>query len=169
MLSIKKIICNLITFSVLYITPISTYAATDTTDESLINEKIASVGFGKLFVSDPKKDITTLFKKLDTYTQKKDIKKIKSLYSEDFVNNDGFDYETYFKSLKSGFESYENRIVTTTIKSISVNDDYAVVYVCENGEAETLKETSGIEGKGIVLASIPDVSFNVSASPFSQT
>jgi len=127
--------------------------AEDLQDEFSVDERIAAVGFGKMFSADPQKEITNLFKKMDSYTEKKDLKRIRALFSDDFVNNDGFDIDIYMKSLKSGFDTYSNRTVTTKINSISVNDDYAIVHVTENGEAETLKPTANIEGYGLVIAS----------------
>ena len=129
----------------------STMAKDD--DTASIDERIASVGFGKIFAGDAKKDITNLFKKVDNYALNKNIKKIKEFYSEDFVNNDGFDFDTFFKSAKDSLNGCNYKVIETKIQSISVNDDYAVAHVIENSEGETLKPTDGIEGNGLVLSS----------------
>lgn len=150
----KKLLFNLIITFTVCVIPLVSFAASgdDFVDEASINEKIASIGFGKIFVSDPQKEIENLFKKLDAYTIKKDLKNIRLCFSDDFVNNDGYDIDTYMKSVKNGFSSYNNRSVTTKILNIAVNDDYAVVHVCENGEAETLKPCAQVEGNGLVIA-----------------
>ncbi|MCR5261326.1 MAG: hypothetical protein K6C94_05755 [Candidatus Gastranaerophilales bacterium] len=122
-------------------------------DDVSVDERIAAVGFGKMFTSDPQKDITNLFGKLDSYNEKKDFKKIRDFYSDDFINNDGFDIDVYMKSVKSALDTYVNSQVKTTINSISVNDNYAVVNVTESGEAEITKAVNGIEGNGLVIAS----------------
>lgn len=122
-------------------------------DEISIDERIASIGIGKLFTADPQKEITNLFKKIDLYNEKSDFKKIKTFYSEDFINNDGFDANTFLKSMKTGFSLYENKKMNTKINSISVNDNYAVVHVSENGEADTIDLSQDIKEKGHVLAS----------------
>lgn len=151
MLKFKKGLINIFLFLVVILAA-NSQAVFAAEDEVSVDERIAAVGFGKMFTSDPQKDITNLFGKLDSYTEKKDLKKIRDLYSDDFINNDGFDIDVYMKSLKSAFDTYSNRQVTTTVNSISVNDSYAVAYVTENGEAETTKSIAGVEGNGLVIA-----------------
>ncbi len=121
--------------------------------QKAIEDRIAAVGFGKVFSSDPQKEITSLFKKLDTYSEKQDLKKIKQLFSEDFVNNDGYDLETYIKSVKNGFSSYKTDNALTKINNISINDDYAIVHATETSKAETLKPIEGIDGSGLIISS----------------
>lgn len=148
-----KIIKYLFTISLLAMlvqTPVCAEVVDD--DDISVEEKIASVGFGKFFVSDPQKDIENIFRKIDTYTAKKDIKKIRQYYSDDFVNNDGFDIDTYMKSVKNTFTTYENNKIQSNIQSITVSDDFAVAHIIENGEAETGNLSAGVEGKGLVLA-----------------
>lgn len=149
----KKLLLNLIITACCVFPTANFVFAVENPDEALINEKIASIGFGKIFVSDPQKEIETLFKKLDSYSLKKDFKNIRTYFSDDFVSNDGYDIDTYMKSIKNGFESYNAHSVTTKILSIAVNDDFAVVHVCESGEAETTKPAAQIEGNGLVLSS----------------
>lgn len=153
MFNLKKVVLKIFVITIIAFSANSVYADTNE-DVVSIDDRIAAVGFEKIFTGDPQKEITNLFKKLDSYTEKKDLKKIKSLFSDDFVNNDGFDIDVYMKSMKSGFTSYENRKVTTKINSISVNDNYAVVHVTENGEAETPQNNNnGVTDSGLVLAS----------------
>ncbi|MGN0014071.1 MAG: nuclear transport factor 2 family protein, partial [Candidatus Gastranaerophilaceae bacterium] len=149
----KKLLINLVLTACCILPVANSVFAVENSEEALINEKIASIGFGKIFVSDPQKEIETLFKKLDSYSLKKDLKNIRTYFSDDFVSNDGYDIDTYMKSVKNGFESYNARSVTTKILSIAVNDDFAVVHVCESGEAETTKPAAQIEGNGLVLSS----------------
>lgn len=124
----------------------------DETDEVSVDDRIAAVGFGKVFSSDPQKEILNIFKKLDSYTEKQDLKKLKLLYSEDYVNNDGYDIDTYMKSVKNGFSSYKIKNLFTKVNNIAINDDYAVVHVTETGEAETLKPVEGIDGNGLIIS-----------------
>lgn len=124
----------------------------DETDEVSVDDRIAAVGFGKVFSSDPQKEILSIFKKLDSYTEKQDLKKLKMLYSDDFVNNDGYDIDTYIKSVKNGFSSFKVKNLFTKVNNIAINDDYAVVHVTETGEAETLKQVDGIDGNGLIIS-----------------
>lgn len=144
-------------FSLLAITVILTAFAqqpirADETDELSVEDRIAAVGFGKVFSSDPQKEILNIFKKLDSYSEKQDLKKLKLLYSDDFVNNDGYDIDTYLKSVKNGFSSYKVKNLFTKVNNIAINDDYAVVHVTETGEAETLKPVEGISGNGLIIS-----------------
>lgn len=122
-------------------------------DEISINDKIANIGFNKHFSSDPKKDIANLFKKMDDYTEKQDFKRLKLLFSNEFINNDGFDNEIYFKAIKTAFSNYQYTSVNTVIKNISVFDNYAIAFVTENSEGETLQESPDSKDKGYIISS----------------
>ncbi|MBQ2644912.1 nuclear transport factor 2 family protein [bacterium] len=152
MINIKKYFKNLFIIFIMFCTTSSISFSVEE-DSVSIDEKIASVGFGKIFASEPQKEITNLFKKIDYYTEKQDLKKIREFYSDDFVNNDGFDIDTYMKSVKAGASIYCNIKIESKINSVSVNGNYAVVHVTENAEAETVKPTEGIDGSGLVIAS----------------
>lgn len=106
-----------------------------------IDEKLASVGFGKLFALEPKEQITKLFENYIKYGNKHNINKIKSLYDEKYVNADGFDYETYFKLVAQTWETYPDMTYTAEIKNITVNGDYATVQASETAKGNA-KETS---------------------------
>ena len=150
---LKKKLFSLLTLTVVLATFAQHPVIAEETDEVSVEDRIAAIGFGKVFSSDPQKEILSIFKKLDTYTEKQDLKKIKQLYSDDFVNNDGYDLETYMKSVKNGFSSYTIKNLFTKVNNIAINDDYAVVHVTETGEAETLKPVDGIEGNGLIISS----------------
>ena len=69
-------------FSLLAITVILTAFAqqpirADEIDGVSVEDRIAAVGFGKVFSSDPQKEILNIFKKLDSYSEKQDLKKLK--------------------------------------------------------------------------------------------
>lgn len=145
----KKFLLSLFLLVTFLSLPQLTFANEDI-DEYSINEKIASVGFGKFFTSDSKKEIANLFKKVDKYTEKQDLKKLKELYDDNFINNDGFDKEIYFKAVKASFENYKYTSVNTEIKNYAVFDNYATVYVTENSEGETIGEN---EEKGLIISS----------------
>ncbi len=63
-------------------------------EKSGIDEKTQSIldkiGFGKFVDSNSTKEIESFFKTFEKYTAKGDIEKLKTLYSDDFINNDGF-------------------------------------------------------------------------------
>lgn len=120
-------------------------------DESYINEKLSSIGFGKGANKDVKDEITELFEDFDKYSDTVNMRKIKSFFSKDFINNDGFDYSLYMKSIKDGADLITNRKSKTEILSIDVCENYVIVHVKEYGEAETAKDSADKLGKGILI------------------
>lgn len=151
-LKLKKKLCSLFALMFMCAVLIQQPVLSEETDEVSVEDRIAAIGFGKVFSSDPQREILGIFKKLDSYTEKQDLKKIKQLYSDDFVNNDGYDLETYIKSVKNGFSSYTIKTLFTKVNNIAINDDYAIVHVTETGEAETLKPVDGIDGNGLIIS-----------------
>ncbi len=77
------------------------------------------------------KKIKHLFKIHNEYANKHDIKALSELYSDKYINNDGFDKTVYFKSIEATWKACEDISYTTKIQSISVNGDYAEVEVVE--------------------------------------
>ena len=71
-----------------------------------INDKLASIGFGKLFAFDPKEQITNLFKDYEKCGNKHQLNKLKNFYHEKYVNADGFSYDTYFKLVEQTWAMY---------------------------------------------------------------
>lgn len=62
------------------------------------------------------------------------------LYSDNFVNSDGFNKEVYFKLIKETWEVYPDISYTTEIKNIEFNDNYATVFVKEIAVASPTEE-----------------------------
>lgn len=77
------------------------------------------------------KKIKHLFKIHNDYANKHDIKALSELYSDKYINNDGFDKTVYFKSIEATWKACEDISYSTKIQSISVNGDYAEVEVVE--------------------------------------
>lgn len=151
-MKIKTKICSLILLSIIAISAATqNVLASEEIDEYSINEKIAAIGFGKFFVSDSKKEITNLFKKIDNYTEKQDLRKLKEFYDDNFINNDGFDKDTYFKAVKTAFDNYKYTSANTEVKNVAVFDNYAIALVTENSEGKTLKD--GENDNGLIISS----------------
>ncbi len=113
-----------------------------------IDEKLASVGFGKLFALEPKEQITKLFENYIKYGNKHNIKKIKSLYDEKYVNSDGFDYETYFKLVEQTWDTYPDMTYSAEIKNITVNGDYATVQTSETAKGNAKDASEYLDSCG---------------------
>lgn len=99
-----------------------------------INEKLASIGFGKLFAFDPKEQISNLFKDYEKCGNKHQLNKLKNFYHEKYVNADGFSYDTYFKLVEQTWAMYPDIKYTFEVKDIDVNGDYATVRVYETAK-----------------------------------
>ncbi len=76
-------------------------------------------------------DIKNIIEKQDEYANKHDYDGIYKLYSDDFVNSDGFDKSAYFKLIKETWETYPDITYKTEIKNIEFTDNYATVFVKE--------------------------------------
>jgi len=120
-------------------------------DESSVSEKLSSIGFGKSSNKDVKTEIVEFFGELDKCSDSANMHKLKSFFSKDFINNDGFDYSLYMKSVKDGAKLITNRKSKTEISDIEVFENYVIVHAVEYGEAETLKESDDKLGKGIII------------------
>lgn len=86
------------------------------------------------------REIKELFRLHTQYANTHDVKGLEPLYADNYINNDGFNKEVYFKSIKSTWESCQDLTYTTNILSININGDNASVNVEETANG-TIKET----------------------------
>lgn len=77
------------------------------------------------------RQIKELFKLHTSFANQHDIKGLRSLYSDNYINNDGFNKQVYFKSIESTWEACKDLTYNTKIQSININGDYASVNVEE--------------------------------------
>ena len=122
--------------------------------KSGIDEKtqtiLDKIGFGKFVDSNSTKEIESFFKTFEKYTEKGDIEKLKALYSDDFVNNDGFDKKTYFDLITLVSDMYEDAQYKMNITSVHRDGDYAYAYVNEVASANTTEKYNENTGIGVV-------------------
>ena len=102
----------------------------------------------------PKAQVENFYKKYNRYSSKNDIKKLKEMYSDSFINNDGFDKETIFKLMKEASDSYRNVSYDTEILNIEANDLYAVVTAKEIASGETNSKIPKIDSYGQVSSEL---------------
>ncbi len=88
------------------------------------------------------KQIKEFLADLNKYSNAHDIKNLKTLYSKDFLNTDGFDYTTFFAMIEETFKSYKDITYSTEVKNIKVIGDWAIVELTDITKA-TLKRTEG--------------------------
>ncbi len=86
------------------------------------------------------RQIKELFRNHNDLANRHDIKGLYPLYADNYINNDGFNKDAYFKSIEETWKSCEDLTYTTEITSIEVNGEHASVYVTETASG-TLLET----------------------------
>ncbi len=128
-----------------------TVEADELNDESNIIKKI---GLKSKFQRSPESQIKSFIKKYNKYSEKNDIEHLKALYTDDYVNNDGFNRDTIFKLMEQAFGTYKNVSYKTEIESIQVNGNYAVVKAHEIATGETVKNLKKLNDNGLITSDI---------------
>lgn len=98
--------------------------------------------------------IDSFFKKYNKYSMKNNIEKLKEMYDDNYVNNDGFNKETMFKMMEVSIDAYENVEYTTNLNKIKVNGNYAVVEAVEIAKGQTTKIIPSVKDKGDIYSEI---------------
>lgn len=94
--------------------------------------------------------IKSFYKNFSKYSEKGDVEKLKSLYSDSFVNNDGFDKTTIFKMMIDSIDSYKDLTYKTDIEKINVEENYAVVDLHEFAMGSTSKQNANTGDYGLL-------------------
>ncbi len=113
-------------------------------------EIIKRVSLKNKFQKSPEAQIQSFIKKYNHYSEKNNFAKLKEMYCEDFINNDGFDKETLFKMMEMASGAYKNTKYSTEIEKIKITGKYAMVKARETASAETDNLTEKINDTGIV-------------------
>lgn len=113
-----------------------------------INEKLSSIGFGKLFAFDPQEQIKNLFADYEKCGNKHNLNKLKNFYYEKYVNADGFSYQSYFDLVKQTWEMYPDITYSFDVKNIVVNGDYATVQIYEKATGTAKNSSEYLNDKG---------------------
>ncbi len=94
------------------------------------------------------KAVKNVIDKQSVYTNKYDLEGLKSLYSQDFVNSDGFTKDIYFKLVEDTWKTYPDIVYYTDIKNIQFSDNYASVLVEESAVATSHDDIGDIVAIG---------------------
>lgn len=89
-------------------------------------------------------DIKAIIDQQAVYANKYDLDGLSKLYSENFVNSDGFNKEVYFKLIKETWDTYPDIIYKTQINNIEFSDNYATVTVNETAIATSTEKVGEI-------------------------
>ncbi len=117
-------------------------------------EIIKRVSLKNKFQKSPEAQIHSFIKKYNHYSERNNFAKLKEMYCENFVNNDGFDKDTVFKMMQMASGSYKNMKYTTEIEKIKIMGKYAIVKAHETATAETDNLSEKINDTGNVYSEI---------------
>ena len=118
------------------------------------DDVIKRVSLRDKFKRSPEVQVQNFFKKFNRYSETNNVKKLKEMYSDSFVNNDGLDKETVFKLNEDASSSYQNIDYSTELLSIKANEFYAVVEAIEKAKGETVQPFGQIEGLGEISSEL---------------
>ncbi len=94
------------------------------------------------------KEVKSVIDKQGVYANKYDLEGLSSLYSQDYMNSDGFNKELYFQLVRDTWEAYPDITYKTDIKHISANEKYAKVETYEIATATTIDTAKDIQPYG---------------------
>jgi len=83
------------------------------------------------------KSINNFFNTFAKYQNKHNIVALKALYSDDYVNGDGYDKQQLFNLMQKTFDNYPDITNEYSIEEIIVNANYAMIYVKQKTQATT--------------------------------
>lgn len=124
-------------------------------------EIIKRVSLKNKLQKSPEAQINSFIKKYNHYSEKNNFAKLKEMYCDDFVNNDGFDKDTIFKMMQMASGAYKNMKYTTEIEKIKITGKYALVKAHERATAQTDNLADKIQDTGIVVSEIDYVDYLV--------
>ncbi len=108
----------------------------DTTRAAIAQAKMINADF---------KAIRNVIKEQNNYCNKRDYDKLFALYKSDFINNDGFSKDVYFRLIKDTWKSYPDITYQTEILSINLQNNYATVQTRETAIATTTEDLGEAE------------------------
>ena len=118
------------------------------------NDIIKKVVLRDKFKRSPETQITNFIKKYNRYSSSNNIEKLKDMYSDNYLNNDGFDKTTVFKMMEMSASSYKSIKYDTEILSIMTDGNYAVVKAHETAVGETEKMIEKVKDNGTIVSDI---------------
>ena len=102
----------------------------------------------------PEVQINNFYKKFNKYSEKNNFEKLKQLYSDSYVNNDGIKKDTVFTMMQEASTAYKNVNYETELKVIKVQGNYATVEAVETATGETTKSYHNLPGVGSVTSKV---------------
>lgn len=115
-------------------------------------EIIKRVSFRDKLRRSPESEIRSFFNKFNKYSEKNDIEKLKNMYSDTYVNNDGYDKDTVFKLNEDAQGAYKNVNYETQLLNIRADKFNATVEAIETAKGETANGFGQIPGSGEIVS-----------------
>ena len=91
------------------------------------------------------KAIQNVIKSQNTFCNKRDYDGLFALYKSEFINNDGFSKDVYFRLVKDTWKNYPDITYKTEILSINLQNNYATVETRETAIATTTEDLGEVE------------------------
>lgn len=85
-------------------------------------------------------ELKAVFGEMLKQANKHNLIGMQSVYSKDFVNSDGFNYDIYMKMVEDTWKTYPDISYTSEITNIEFDENYARVYVTETAFATSEEE-----------------------------
>ena len=106
-----------------------------------------------------KEQITLFVQNLQKFQNKHNLAELRKIYSEEFVNSDGFNRNQLFALMKKTFESYPDLKTDIKINDIVILDDFAMVFVQQNLSATTQNVSQITGDKGFYTADLNSIMY----------
>lgn len=90
-------------------------------------------------------EIKALFEEMIKQANKHNLDGLLAVYSKDFVNSDGFGYDTYVKMVEETWKTYPDISYSTKINDIEFTDNYARVAVTETAVSAPKEQIENFE------------------------
>ena len=121
-------------------------------DKELAINIVNKICTNKPTSEDPRKDVISLFNLHTKYSIDHDIENLKNLYADTYINNDGFDKNTYFDLINKTWEQYPIVNYTSIVKNLTIDGDSAKVQMLETATGTTKAPIESVRGLGSIKA-----------------
>ncbi len=120
-------------------------------DASLVSSATYRKEQHKIYKSELKQ-IKNLFQTHNKFANLHDIQSLKPLYADNYMNNDGFNKEVYFKSVEDTWKECNNLTYTTKIISVDIVGENAYVNVEEQALGTVFDKLDDVSVAGEIHA-----------------
>ena len=117
-------------FTLIFVCMFMLYIASAQADAAFVSDRVQRIEARKTEQKDIKA-IKKLFTKFAALANKHDIEALKPLYTDSYINNDGFNKEVYFKNVQETWDECSDLTYKIKVVSVDVEGAYAHVTIDE--------------------------------------